>query len=41
VQDLNRPGAEYEQADGDADERGEASDSDEEAGATEVRRVCA
>jgi hypothetical protein len=39
VQDLDRPGAEHEQADGDADERGEASDPHEEAGAAEVRRV--
>jgi hypothetical protein len=39
VQDLDRPGAEHEQAHRDSDEGGEASDPHEEARASEVRRV--
>jgi hypothetical protein len=39
VEDLDRPGAQDEQADGDADDDGEAADADEEARAAEVRRV--
>ena len=39
VEDLDRPGAQGEQAERDPDERGEPADADEEAGAAEVRRV--
>jgi hypothetical protein len=39
VQNLNRPGAQRENAERDPDERRKAADPDEEAGAAEVRRV--
>jgi hypothetical protein len=39
VQNLNRPGAERENAERDPDQRRETADPDEEAGAAEVRRV--
>ena len=39
VQDLDRPGAQREDAERDPDERREAADPDEEAGAAEVRRI--
>lgn len=39
VEDLDRPRAQDEQADRDADDDGEAADPDVEAGAAEVRRV--
>ena len=39
VQDLDRPRAQDEQADGDADDDREPADADVEAGAPEVRRV--
>jgi len=39
VEDLDRPGAEREQEERDPDERCEAADADEEAGAAEERRV--
>jgi hypothetical protein len=39
VQDLNRPRAQREHADADTDERCEAADAQEEAGAAEERRV--
>jgi hypothetical protein len=41
VQDLDRPRAQREDADADADECGESADAQEEAGATEEGRVCA
>jgi hypothetical protein len=39
VEDLDRPRPEHEDAEGGADDDGEAADPDEEAGAPEVRRV--
>jgi hypothetical protein len=39
VEDLDRPGAEREQAERDPDERCEAADADEEAGTAEERCV--
>jgi hypothetical protein len=39
VQHLDGPGAKPEQPDADRDERTEAADPDEEAGAAEIRRV--
>jgi hypothetical protein len=39
VEDLDRPGAEREQAERDPDDGGEAADTKEEPGAAEKRRV--
>ena len=39
VEDLDRPGAQGEEAERDPDEGGEAADADEEAGAAEEGRV--
>lgn len=39
VQDLDRPRAQDEQADGDPDDDRESADADEEARAAEVRRI--